>query len=211
SRLGGLDQVLPHHDPAEGQRDLHPSGRSPGRAAERTQDTGRGDRRIPALARRQQAGEPRSGASPQKRCRTDAAGDRAYPARTGRALHGSGRSGAAARGGAGSVSRDGKGRPRADPRARVICRSRLGGYAGVMNDRSIVDWLPKSLVQRPPVVTVVRLAGVIGSLGPLRGGITLTGVAGTLERAFRAANLKAVALTINSPGGSPVQSALIAK
>jgi serine protease SohB len=80
-----------------------------------------------------------------------------------------------------------------------------------MNDRSIVDWLPKSLVQRPPVVTVVRLAGVIGSLGPVRGGITLAGVAGTLERAFRAANLKAVALVINSPGGSPVQSALIAK
>ena len=80
-----------------------------------------------------------------------------------------------------------------------------------MTDRSLRAWLPLPFLRRhPPVVTVVRLAGTIGTLGPLRGGLTLAGIAGALERAFKSSNLKAVALAINSPGGSPVQSALIA-
>ncbi len=62
-----------------------------------------------------------------------------------------------------------------------------------------------------PVVPVVRLVGPIGASGTLRGGMTLSGVADPLERAFALANAKAVALVINSPGGSPVQSALIAQ
>ncbi len=62
---------------------------------------------------------------------------------------------------------------------------------------------------RAPVVSVIRLAGVIGRMGPLRAGLTMQGVAPIIDRAFRARNLKAVALAINSPGGSPVQSALI--
>jgi signal peptide peptidase SppA len=62
-----------------------------------------------------------------------------------------------------------------------------------------------------PVVAVVRLAGVIGSLGPWRGGLSLAGLAPALERAFAIPGLKAVALAINSPGGSPVQSSLIAR
>jgi signal peptide peptidase SppA len=61
----------------------------------------------------------------------------------------------------------------------------------------------------PPVVAVVRLSGVIGAAAPLRPGLNLAGVAETLERAFAQRNLKAVALAINSPGGSPVQSSLI--
>ena len=61
-----------------------------------------------------------------------------------------------------------------------------------------------------PVVAVVRLAGVIGSLGPWRGGLSLAGLAPTLERAFAIRGIKAIALAINSPGGSPVQSSLIA-
>jgi signal peptide peptidase SppA len=56
------------------------------------------------------------------------------------------------------------------------------------------------------VVPVVRLSGVIGAVTPLRPGMTLAGVAKTLERAFAVKNAKAVALVINSPGGSPVQS-----
>jgi signal peptide peptidase SppA len=56
------------------------------------------------------------------------------------------------------------------------------------------------------VVPVVRLSGVIGAVTPLRSGMTLAGVAKTLERAFAVKNAKAVALVINSPGGSPVQS-----
>jgi serine protease SohB len=70
-------------------------------------------------------------------------------------------------------------------------------------------WWP-GLHPRVPVVPVVRLAGVIG--GPsLRGmGLSLTAVNAALERAFKVRGAKAVALSINSPGGSPVQSALIA-
>src|ERR1700733_11585534 len=56
------------------------------------------------------------------------------------------------------------------------------------------------------VVPVVRLSGVIGAVTPLRPGMSLAGVARTLERAFATKNAKAVALVIKSPGGSPVQS-----
>lgn len=59
------------------------------------------------------------------------------------------------------------------------------------------------------VVPVVRLSGVIGAVTPLRPGMTVGGVAKILERAFNTGNAKAVALVINSPGGSPVQSRLI--
>jgi serine protease SohB len=74
-------------------------------------------------------------------------------------------------------------------------------------------WLRPSwpgLRPRVPVVPVVRLSGVIG--GPsLRGmGLSLAAVNPALERAFKVRGAKAVALAINSPGGSPVQSALIA-
>lgn len=64
---------------------------------------------------------------------------------------------------------------------------------------------------RHPVVSVVRLAGVIGAAGPLRQSLNLTAVAPLLERAFAPKRQAAVALIINSPGGSPVQSALIAR
>jgi signal peptide peptidase SppA len=57
-----------------------------------------------------------------------------------------------------------------------------------------------------PVVPVVRLSGVIGAVTPLRPGLTLAGIAKMLERAFSMRNAKAVAIVINSPGGSPVQS-----
>lgn len=61
-----------------------------------------------------------------------------------------------------------------------------------------------------PLVNVVRLSGVIGSLGPLRSGLTAERLEPLLVRAFKGRNLEAVALAINSPGGSAVQSALIA-
>jgi serine protease SohB len=60
-----------------------------------------------------------------------------------------------------------------------------------------------------PVVPVVRLSGIIGFSTPLRPGLTLAGIARQLERAFTVRNAAAVALLINSPGGSPVQSHLI--
>ncbi|HSD35010.1 MAG TPA: S49 family peptidase [Alphaproteobacteria bacterium] len=61
----------------------------------------------------------------------------------------------------------------------------------------------------PPVVPVLRLTGIIGTISPLRPGLTLAGLAALLERAFRLPGAKAVALAINSPGGSAAQSSLI--
>src|SRR5260370_40849375 len=60
----------------------------------------------------------------------------------------------------------------------------------------------------PPVVTVVRLDGVIGPR-QWRSALSLASHAAALDRAFAAARLCAVALAINSPGGSPVPSALL--
>ena len=59
------------------------------------------------------------------------------------------------------------------------------------------------------IVPVVRLTGIIGFSSPLRPGLTLTGIARMLDRVFAVRNAAAVALAINSPGGSPVQSHLI--
>ncbi len=76
--------------------------------------------------------------------------------------------------------------------------------------RSRLGWLS---FRRRPTIAVLRLAGVIGAAGPLplRGGMSLQSLAGPIDRAFRLKHLSAVALSINSPGGSPVQSAQIAK
>jgi serine protease SohB len=60
-----------------------------------------------------------------------------------------------------------------------------------------------------PVVPVVRLSGVIGVAAPLRPGLMMASVARPLERAFAMRGARAVALAINSPGGSPSQSHLI--
>ena len=69
-----------------------------------------------------------------------------------------------------------------------------------------MEWLPACLRRGTPVVPVVRLSGIIGAVTPLRPGMTLAGVARMLERAFAMKNARAVAVVINSPGGSPVQS-----
>ena len=69
--------------------------------------------------------------------------------------------------------------------------------------------LPKRLRGGDAVVPVVRLSGAIGLSTPLRPGLTLASVARPLEKAFTARRARAVALLINSPGGSPVQSHLI--
>jgi serine protease SohB len=63
---------------------------------------------------------------------------------------------------------------------------------------------------RPPIVPAVRLSGVIGQVGLAGRGLTLAGLERTLDTAFSFKRAPAVALLINSPGGSPVQSALIA-
>ena len=70
----------------------------------------------------------------------------------------------------------------------------------------LMEFLPARLRRGTVVVPVVRLSGLIGAVTPLRPGMSLAGVARVLERAFAMKNAKAVALVINSPGGSPVQS-----
>ena len=63
--------------------------------------------------------------------------------------------------------------------------------------------------KRRAVVPVVRLSGVIAASGGLRRSISLEAVEPQLKKAFSVKNARAVALVINSPGGSPVQSGLI--
>jgi signal peptide peptidase SppA len=79
-----------------------------------------------------------------------------------------------------------------------------GTWPGLI-DR-LMQLVPARLRPGTAVVPVVRLSGLIGAVTPLRPGLSLAGVARTLERAFATKNAKAVALVINSPGGSPVQS-----
>ncbi len=78
--------------------------------------------------------------------------------------------------------------------------------------KTMVDRL-KTAIKRPPVITVLRLEGVISSQSaPLRGSvINMHLFEETLEQAFKPRRLVAVALQINSPGGSPVQSAMICR
>jgi ClpP class serine protease len=86
----------------------------------------------------------------------------------------------------------------------------------------LLDRLPKEVTDRLPgklgeragrsVVAVVRLHGVITpAMGPMaRSVINLSVLEPVLKRAFEVDGLAAVALVINSPGGAPTQSALIA-
>jgi serine protease SohB len=71
------------------------------------------------------------------------------------------------------------------------------------------SWVRLPFRSRRPVVPVVRLTGVIGFSTPLRPGLSLASVARMLDRAFATRDAAAVALSINSPGGSPTQSHLI--
>ncbi|MFT7574865.1 MAG: signal peptide peptidase SppA [Alphaproteobacteria bacterium] len=63
----------------------------------------------------------------------------------------------------------------------------------------------------PPKIPVLRLSGPIGMASPLRPSMSLATLAGPIERAFNYSKLPAVAVVINSPGGSPTQSNLIFK
>jgi serine protease SohB len=69
--------------------------------------------------------------------------------------------------------------------------------------------IPARLRSDIPIVPVVRLAGAIGISSPLKPGLTLANVARSLERAFSMKSIRAVALSINSPGGAAAQSHLI--
>ncbi|MDD9903435.1 MAG: S49 family peptidase [Rhodospirillaceae bacterium] len=89
-----------------------------------------------------------------------------------------------------------------------------------MTEKKTTKWLRRipvagekiaDRVEGGPLVNVLRLDGVVGrASGPRRGGMALSDMAESIEKAFKGPQLSAVALAINSPGGSPVQSALIA-
>lgn len=74
---------------------------------------------------------------------------------------------------------------------------------------SLFRLLPFGRRRRAPIVPVLRLSGTIGRGSALRRGLTLEGLADPLERGFRQARGRTLALVINSPGGAPAQTALI--
>jgi signal peptide peptidase SppA len=69
--------------------------------------------------------------------------------------------------------------------------------------------LPSSFRSKGTVIPVLRLTGTIGAATPLRQGLSIAACANAIERAFSVKKAPAVAIQINSPGGSPVQSRLI--
>jgi signal peptide peptidase SppA len=69
--------------------------------------------------------------------------------------------------------------------------------------------IPLRFRKSTPVVHVVRLEGAIGMGTPLKPPLIAKGLDDLLERAFSRKGIAAVALVVNSPGGSAVQSALI--
>jgi signal peptide peptidase SppA len=73
--------------------------------------------------------------------------------------------------------------------------------------------LPKRFRKTGPIVGIVRMEGVIaaGRPGFRSSQLNMRTLAAPLERAFKLPDVAAVVLLINSPGGSPVQSSLIAK
>lgn len=72
--------------------------------------------------------------------------------------------------------------------------------------------LPVGRFRSPtPIVGVLRLEGVIGRGGPGRPGLTLAGYERAIAQLLGKGRLAALALVVNSPGGSPVQSALLAR
>lgn len=79
-----------------------------------------------------------------------------------------------------------------------------------MLDR-IRSYLPGKWSRSAPLVPIVRINGPIGLSTPLRPGVTMGSLAPVLERAFSMKRAAAVAVIINSPGGSPVQSHFIFK
>jgi len=59
------------------------------------------------------------------------------------------------------------------------------------------------------IVSHIRLSGVIGNVGKFKQGIDFSSQQEIIKKAFSVEDIEAVAISINSPGGSPVQSHLI--
>ena len=74
----------------------------------------------------------------------------------------------------------------------------------------LLSFLPLGLGISKPVVAIFRLDGVIGKVSTLKSGLTLSLLNKLIEKMFKIERLDAICLSINSPGGSPVQADLIA-
>lgn len=96
----------------------------------------------------------------------------------------------------------GNSRVRAQPGQPALAAPGTGAYIIPMNMR-----IP--FLKRGPVVSVLRLNGPIGAGSRFSDGLNDAALAPLIERAFRKGKPVAVAIAINSPGGSPTQSALI--
>jgi signal peptide peptidase SppA len=68
-----------------------------------------------------------------------------------------------------------------------------------------------SFFKKKKIIAHIKLNGVIGNVGKFKQGIDFAGQEEIIEKAFSLKKAVAVAITINSPGGSPVQSHLIYK
>ena len=66
-----------------------------------------------------------------------------------------------------------------------------------------------SFFKKKKIVAHLKLNGVIGNAGKFKQGIDFAGQVELIKKAFSLRNAHTVAITINSPGGSPVQSHLI--
>lgn len=74
----------------------------------------------------------------------------------------------------------------------------------------LLSMLPFGVGGAKPVVAVFRLEGVIGKVNAMKSGLTLSALNKLIENMFKIDRLEAICLSINSPGGSPVQAELIA-
>ena len=68
----------------------------------------------------------------------------------------------------------------------------------------------KSLFSKSIAIPTLRLSGVIGQSGYLRSGLSIANLDKMIDKLFADKKSPAVALIVNSPGGSPTQSSLIA-
>ena len=74
----------------------------------------------------------------------------------------------------------------------------------------MLSFLPINLGYQKPVIAILRLEGIIGRVNSYKSGLSISNLNKLIEQAFKTNRLEAVCLVINSPGGSPVQSELIA-
>ena len=66
-----------------------------------------------------------------------------------------------------------------------------------------------SFFKKKKIIPLIKLSGIIGNVGKFKQGIDFSGQEEIITKAFNLKKSPAVAISINSPGGSPVQSHLI--